>query len=148
MVVEMASSRCVTCRVQPPSVCRVCASAKEKRRFGSVPLSVDGGLSMSGFSRSRVISRGPGSFPPMPGERLGCGTCGLVCPMAAELAAISPPAAPTARMSRREIGFMLLSLLQGLLIAWIDREKAGLLVNPLLTGRRRTPDVLGGHPWV
>src|SRR5882757_8650419 len=126
-VLEIPNSRCVTCRVQPPEDWRMCPSAKEKRRFGSVPESVDGGLSMSGFSRSRVRSRGPGSVPPVPGERLGCGTCGAVCPMAAVVAVRSPPAAPTASMSRREIWFMMLSRLQSLPIA-CNRKGVGRLV--------------------
>ncbi|MDA9432328.1 hypothetical protein XH88_11210 [Bradyrhizobium sp. CCBAU 51627] len=37
MVVEIASSRCVTSRDQPPSRIFMCASANEKRRFGIVP---------------------------------------------------------------------------------------------------------------
>ena len=37
MFFEMPSSRTVTCRVQPPDSRRICASAKEKRRLGSVP---------------------------------------------------------------------------------------------------------------
>ena len=104
-----------------------------------MPWSVAGGLSMSGFSRSRVTSRGPGMFPPKPGVRLGCGTCGLVCPMAAEVVARSPPAAPTARMSRRETGFMMLSRLQGLLIACNRREKAGLLASSRTPTNTRPP---------
>src|ERR1700722_18987641 len=42
----------------------MCASANEKRRFGTSPLSVDGGTSTSGFSASIVGSRGPMSVPP------------------------------------------------------------------------------------
>ena len=98
---------------------------------------------MSRFSRSRVRSRGPGSLPPRPGARLGCGTCGLVCPMAAEVAARSPPAAPTATMSRREIGFMMLSRLHGLLIAR-NRQGEGRVAGKLIAHRTPTNT---RRPW-
>src|SRR5260370_10088922 len=46
------------CRVHPPVSSLTCASENENRRFGSVPLSVDGGTSRSGFWRSRSRLRG------------------------------------------------------------------------------------------
>ena len=71
MFFDTPSSRSVTWRVQPPLSCRTCASAKENRRLGSVPWSVEGGFSMSGLACSRARLRGPGSLPPVPGFRLG-----------------------------------------------------------------------------
>jgi hypothetical protein len=37
IVVEIASSRCVTSRDQPPVRIFICASANENRRFGTEP---------------------------------------------------------------------------------------------------------------
>jgi hypothetical protein len=64
IVVETGSSRTVTWRVHPPDWSLMWASENEKRRFGSVPESVDGGTSTSGFWRSRSTLRGPRSVPP------------------------------------------------------------------------------------
>jgi hypothetical protein len=108
MLLETASSRAVTWRVQPPVPSRTCASEKEKRRFGNVPWSVDGGRSMSGFCMSRMRLRGPGSVPPWPG-RIGCGREVASC--AADAVDARPATADAANRLRREIGSMSLSCL-------------------------------------
>jgi hypothetical protein len=65
-VVATGSSRWVTSLVQPPSSIRVWAREKGNFMLGSVPASVGGGVSTSGFWRSSSTLRGPVSVPPWP----------------------------------------------------------------------------------
>ena len=62
----IGSSRSVTCRAHPPGSRRTWASAKLNRRFGSVPWSVGGGASTSGFSAARAGLTGPRTDAPSP----------------------------------------------------------------------------------
>src|ERR1700733_14733539 len=64
MVVETGNSRAVTCRVHPPLSIRLCARAKEYLNGFTVPLSVDGAHSESGFcaARGRFFGLGSVSF--------------------------------------------------------------------------------------
>jgi hypothetical protein len=78
---------------------RLCASAKENRRSGSVPLSVPGGTSTSEFSPSQMRSRGPMSQPPRPGGS-GCAMSPVCCAPAA--ATDARPAAAALGTIRRE----------------------------------------------
>ena len=59
-VFDMGSSLSVTCRVQPPSSMRLCASAKEYLNGSTVPLSVSGDHTELGFSASRAVLFSPG----------------------------------------------------------------------------------------
>src|SRR5580658_4140552 len=61
MVVEIGNSRAVTWRVQPPLSTRLRAREKEYLNGFTVPLSVDGDHSESGFSAARGRFCGPGS---------------------------------------------------------------------------------------
>jgi len=61
MVVETGNSRTVTWRVQPPLSTRLRANAKEYLNGFTVPLSVGGDHSESGFSAARGRFCGPGS---------------------------------------------------------------------------------------
>src|ERR1700722_19134387 len=60
MAVETGNSRAVTCRVQPPLITRLRASEKEYLKGFTVPLSVDGDHSESGFSAAKGRFCGPG----------------------------------------------------------------------------------------
>src|SRR5215216_6754695 len=57
--VAIGSSRTVTSRAQPPLSSRLCDAANEYLRFGTVPESVRGGVSRSGFSFSTGTLCGP-----------------------------------------------------------------------------------------
>src|ERR1700681_3935678 len=60
ILVETANSRDVTCRVHPPLSTRLRARAKEYLNGFTVPLSVDGDHSESGFSAARGRFCAPG----------------------------------------------------------------------------------------
>src|SRR5579862_6713608 len=60
MVLEIGSSRAVTCRVHPPLSIRLRDSANEYLKGGTVPLSVSGGQTESGFSASSAVLLAPG----------------------------------------------------------------------------------------
>src|ERR1700691_4514525 len=62
MVVEIGNSRTVTCRVQPPLAIRLCDREKEYLKGFTVPLSVAGAHSESGFSAAKGMFCGPVSF--------------------------------------------------------------------------------------
>ena len=57
--VLIGSSRVVVSRAQPPLRTRLCDNAKGHLKFGTVPASVAGAMSASGFWRSMGTLRGP-----------------------------------------------------------------------------------------
>ncbi len=103
--VEEGISRIVVCRDQPPSLILMWLSAKDHLKVGSVPLSVTGGLSLSGLWASRAGFLGPrGTAPSMP--RIGSGGLSPIaggpasaCPVPARIT-VAAAAAPV-RKSRR-----------------------------------------------
>ncbi len=62
IVFEIGNSLAVTCRVQPPLSIRFLARENEYLNGGTVPLSVSGAQTESGFSASSAAFFGPGSF--------------------------------------------------------------------------------------
>ena len=108
--VEEGISRIVVCRDQPPSLILMWLSAKDHLKVGSVPLSVAGGLSLSGLWASRAGFLGPRSVAPsLP--RIGSGGLSPVaggpasaCPVPASIAVVAAAtAAAPVRKSRRWI---------------------------------------------
>jgi hypothetical protein len=67
-VIDVTARRRETHAPSPGGSSRLSPVAYGRRRgearFGSVPRSVEGGTSISGFCRSRIKLRGPGSVPP------------------------------------------------------------------------------------
>lgn len=100
-------SRWVTSRDQPPSCKFMCASAKENRKFGTNPLSVDGGTKTSGFSAFRVDPAGRYQCRPLLFDRFGhrFGSCrtALAC------GAPATAAVPVSRTDLRLIEFVCFS---------------------------------------
>ena len=70
--VEEGISRIVVCRDQPPSLILMWLSANDHLKVGSVPLSVAGGLILSGLCASREGFDGPMIGAPF-SPRTGCG---------------------------------------------------------------------------
>src|SRR5699024_9661825 len=64
-VSEIGSSRVVVSRDQPPSFILICDSAYGHVKFGNVPLSVAGGVIVSGFCFSSGIFLAPNISPPL-----------------------------------------------------------------------------------
>src|SRR5260221_13282890 len=112
---EIAKSACVTCRAQPPFWIRLGALLNDPQNSGMSPTSVAGGLWNEGNWLSSAGFFGPGSDRPAGLALIApcAGESGL--PNEAAWAAVAktaaPPAAPSARISRREKGTTDLSLL-------------------------------------
>src|SRR5580658_1976369 len=104
MVVEIGNSRTVTCRVQPPLSIRLCAREKEYLNGLTVPLSVEGDHSESGFSAARGRFCAPGlvSFGALwLAGRCACGAaCASLGPAMVSAAAAARTAEPTPSTSR------------------------------------------------
>src|SRR6266478_1590921 len=111
---EIAKSAWVTCRAQPPFWMRLGALLNEPQNKGMSPTSVGGGLWNEGNWLSSAGFLGPGSDRPAGLALIApcAGASGF--PNEAGWAAVAttaaPPAAPSARISRREKGSTGLSL--------------------------------------
>ena len=100
MVLEMPSSRTVTCRVQPPDRQPHVRVVEREAQIRQACRDRWGGSEEIGVLRSRGRLRGPGLVPPRPGM-IGCGRFSAAStPAAAAVAAAMPPAAAVRRLRR------------------------------------------------